>query len=56
MIALALLPVPLALGETWWGVMGGLIPLVGLGLIALIIWRAAQPPEDEETSEDDESR
>jgi hypothetical protein len=41
--ALALLP--FALGETWWGVLGGLIPIIGLVLIGLVIWRAAQPPE-----------
>jgi hypothetical protein len=39
--------VPLALGETWFAVFGGLIPIVGLGLIALVLWHAAKPPKDE---------
>jgi hypothetical protein len=47
--ALALLP--FALGETWWGVFGGLIPIVGLVLIGLVIWRAAQPPEEPQPPE-----
>jgi hypothetical protein len=37
--------IPLALGETWFAVFGGLIPIVGLVLIGLVLWRAAQPPE-----------
>jgi hypothetical protein len=43
MIPLALLP--LALGETWFAVFGGLIPIIGLVLIGLVLWRAVQPPE-----------
>jgi hypothetical protein len=31
-----------AVGETWWGVLGGLIPIVGLGLIGYILWRAVK--------------
>jgi hypothetical protein len=31
-----------AAAETWWGVLGGLIPIVGLGLIGYIIWRAVK--------------
>ena len=37
--------IPLALGETWFAVFGGLIPIVGLVLIGFVIWRAVQPPE-----------
>ena len=36
---------PLALGETWFAVFGGLIPIVGLALIGAVIWHAAKPPE-----------
>lgn len=42
MSALAL--VPLALGETWFAVFGGLIPIVGLVLIGAVLWHAAKPP------------
>ncbi|HSC21297.1 MAG TPA: hypothetical protein VLC07_06175 [Solirubrobacterales bacterium] len=31
-----------AAAETWWGVLGGLIPILGLGLLAYIIWRAVK--------------
>jgi hypothetical protein len=48
---IAALTIPLALGETWWGVLGGLIPIVGLVLIGLVIWRAAQPPDDQKPPE-----
>jgi hypothetical protein len=44
---IAALAIPLALGETWWGVLGGLIPIIGLTMIGIVIWRAAQPPEDQ---------
>ncbi len=50
----ALLAIPLALGETWWGVLGGLIPIIGLTMIGIIIWRAAQPPEEKPSEGDDE--
>jgi hypothetical protein len=36
-----------ALGENWFAVFAGLIPIVGLVLIVWILWKAAQPPEDE---------
>jgi hypothetical protein len=54
MTVLALLP--FALGETWFAVFGGLIPIVGLAMIGIILWRAAQPPEDQKRpgGEDDE--
>jgi hypothetical protein len=50
----AALAVPLALGETWFAVFGGLIPLVGLGLIALVLWHAAKPPEPPQRPEGSE--
>lgn len=31
-----------AAAETWWGVLGGLIPIIGLGLIGFVIWRAVK--------------
>ena len=37
--------IPLALGETWFAVFGGLIPIVGLVLIGAVLWHAAKPPE-----------
>lgn len=54
MTALAL--IPFALGETWFAVFGGLIPIIGLVLIGVIIWRAAQPPEEEKSRKEDESK
>jgi hypothetical protein len=47
--------IPLALGETWFAVFGGLIPIVGLVLVGLVLWRAVQPPEDEKSRKDEES-
>jgi hypothetical protein len=44
--------VPFALGETWFAVFGGLIPIVGLGLIAAVLWHAAKPPEKREDDEE----
>lgn len=46
--------IPLALGETWFAVFGGLIPIVGLVLVGLVLWRAVQPPE--KSRKDDESK
>jgi hypothetical protein len=41
--------VPLfAAAETWWGVLGGLIPIVGLGLIGYVIWRAVRGDGEDE--------
>jgi hypothetical protein len=35
--------VPLfAAAETWWAVLGGLIPILGLALIGYVIWRAVK--------------
>jgi len=31
-----------AAAETWWGVLGGLIPILGLALLAYVIWRAVK--------------
>jgi hypothetical protein len=36
-----------AAAETWWAVLGGLIPIIGLALIAYIIWRAVKDGEDD---------
>ena len=40
-----------ALGETWFAVFGGLIPIVGLAGIAIILYRAIGPndPSDDES-------
>jgi len=53
----ALALVPLAIGETWFAVFGGLIPIVGLGLAVVILWHAAKPPVDQQDDdrEDDEA-
>lgn len=48
--------IPLALGETWFAVFGGLIPIIGLVLIGLVLWRAVQPPEDQKGRGDEEPR
>ncbi len=39
--------IPFALGETWFAVFGGLIPIVGLVGIAYILYRAIGPNDDE---------
>ena len=31
-----------AAAETWWGVLGGLIPIIGLALIGYVIGRAVR--------------
>ncbi len=31
-----------AAAETWWGVLGGLIPIIGLAGLAYIIYRAVK--------------
>jgi len=36
-----------AAAETWWGVLGGLIPIIGLGLIGFVIWRAVKDDSDD---------
>ena len=37
---------PLAAGETWLAVFGGLIPILGLGGIAYVIYRAVRAEDD----------
>jgi hypothetical protein len=47
-----------ALGETWFAVFGGLIPIIGLAAIALILYRAIGPndaSEDESVSSEEAS-
>jgi hypothetical protein len=34
--------------EAWPAVFGGLIPIIGLGLIGFVIWRAVRGGEEEE--------
>jgi hypothetical protein len=36
-----------AAAETWWAVLGGLIPILGLGLIGYVIWRAVKDNGDD---------
>ncbi len=47
--------IPLALGETWFAVFGGLIPIVGLVLIGAVIWHAVKPPEAKKLPEEGEA-
>jgi hypothetical protein len=39
---------PLAAAETWWGVLGGLIPIIGLALLSYIIYLAVKKSDDNE--------
>jgi hypothetical protein len=43
---------PLAAAETWWAVLGGLIPIIGLAALAWIIYLAVKNSSNDE----DESR
>lgn len=36
-----------AAAETWWGVLGGLIPIIGLGLLGYVIYRAVKDDDSE---------
>jgi hypothetical protein len=36
-----------AAAETWWGVLGGLIPIIGLALIGYVIYRAVKDNGDD---------
>ncbi|HEY3553340.1 MAG TPA: hypothetical protein VGK66_06585 [Solirubrobacterales bacterium] len=38
---------PFAAAETWWAVLGGLIPIIGLGLLGFFIWRAVKDTGDD---------
>jgi len=35
-----------AAAETWWGLLGGLIPIIGLAGLGYIIWRAVKNSDD----------
>jgi hypothetical protein len=37
--------------ETWWAVLGGLIPILGLGLIGYIIYQAVRDPDSKSEEE-----
>jgi hypothetical protein len=39
---------PFAAAETWWAVLGGLIPILGLGLIGWIIYLAVKKSDNSE--------
>ena len=39
---------PIAAAETWWAVLGGLIPILGLGLIGYVIYLAVKKSDDNE--------
>jgi len=39
---------PLAAAETWWAVLGGLIPIIGLALLSYIIYLAVKKSDDNE--------
>jgi len=36
-----------AAAETWWGVLGGLIPILGLALLGYVIWRAVKDDSED---------
>jgi len=38
---------PLAAAETWWGILGGLIPIIGLALLSYIIYLAVKNDDNE---------
>ncbi|MGN6557579.1 MAG: hypothetical protein ACTHLH_06160 [Solirubrobacterales bacterium] len=42
---------PLAAAETWWGVLGGLIPIIGLALVSYIIYRAVKDDGNDDQSQ-----
>lgn len=43
--------IPFALGETWFAVFGGLIPIVGLVGIVYILYRAIGPNDGDDDAE-----
>jgi hypothetical protein len=40
-----------AAAETWWAVLGGLIPILGLGLIGFVIYCAVQDTDSKNEEE-----
>jgi hypothetical protein len=44
----ALVQLPVAAGETWLAVFGGLIPIIGIGAIGWIVVRASKNDDDDE--------
>jgi hypothetical protein len=38
---------PLAAAETWWAILGGLIPILRLALLSYIIYRAVKDDDKE---------
>ena len=43
--------IPLAIGEGWTAVFGGLIPILGLAAIGILIYKAVRPPEEDDDEE-----
>jgi len=41
---------PVAAAETWWAVLGGLIPILGLAAIGYVIYRAVKDSDEEDES------
>jgi hypothetical protein len=38
---------PVAAAETWWAVLGGLIPIIGLAAVGYVIYRAVRDDDNE---------
>jgi hypothetical protein len=41
----------LAAAETWWGVLGGLIPIIGLAAVGYLIYRAVRDTDSKNEEE-----
>jgi hypothetical protein len=39
---------PVAAAETWWAVLGGLIPIIGLALLGYFIYMAVKDSDEEQ--------